>query len=47
MRGFHDPLSVKLSSLFVLFCEELQLSRLPEKSVHATGFGRSNLGDYG
>jgi len=44
MRGFHDPLSVKPSSLFVLFCEELQLSRLPEKSVHAAGFGRQNLG---
>jgi hypothetical protein len=43
MRGFHDPPSVKPSSLFILFCEDLQLSRLPEKSAHAAGFGRENL----
>jgi hypothetical protein len=44
MIGFHDPPSVKTSSLFILFCKELQLSRLPEKSVHAAGFGRENSG---
>jgi hypothetical protein len=44
MRGFHDPPSVKPSSLFILFCEELQLSRLSEKSVPVAGFGRENLG---
>jgi len=44
MRGFHDPPSAKPSSLFILFCEELQLSRLPENSVHAAGFGRENSG---
>lgn len=44
MRGFHDLPSAKPSSLFILFCEELQISRLSEKSVHAAGFGRENLG---
>jgi len=44
MRGFHYPPTVKPSSLLILFCEEDELSRLPEKSVHAAGFGRENLG---
>jgi len=46
MRGFHDPPSVKPSSLFTLFCEELQLSRLPEKSVHAVGFKKVKQSHY-
>jgi len=43
VKGFHDPPSVKPFSLLRLFCEDVQLSRLPEKSVHAAAFGGENL----
>lgn len=44
MRGCHDPLKVRPSSLFTWFGVKLQLNCLPDESVLIARFSREDSG---